>query len=355
MDEVARLSAQDRADLFQTAATIRGDMRPALVEKDFWVCWTLHHLFSMPDFAEDLVFKGGTSLSKVYGAIDRFSEDVDLSFNRNALGFEGDKDPTTAPSRSQAAKRLEKLASACREMLHARLKPRLEAAFITTLGTSRAKGNWRIEQDVNDPDGQTLVFHYPTGIAGEGVSQPVYLRPAIRLEFGARGAQWPTEWAEVTPYAAQSVPQPFKTPSCRVKALSAERTFWEKATLLHMVCHFPVGKPLPERLSRHYYDLAKLYGRKEGKKAVADLGLLRSVADHKFIFFSSSAARYDLAVPGTLRLVPPPHRIKVLEDDYVKMREMIFNAPPRFEDLLKVIRDIERLVNEGIDSSASHQ
>src|SRR3989338_3337391 len=126
MDDIARLPGQDRADLFQTAARVRGDMRPALIEKDFWVCWTLQRLFTLEYPSAGLVFKGGTSLSKVYQAIDRFSEDVDLSFDRSALGFGGDKDPANAPSKSQTAKRLEKLSTACHEMIRTRFLPQLD-------------------------------------------------------------------------------------------------------------------------------------------------------------------------------------------------------------------------------------
>lgn len=345
MDEIARLPARDLADLFQAAASIRGDMRPTLIEKDFWVCWTLQRLFTLEDPPAGLVFKGGTSLSKVYQAIDRFSEDVDLSFDRSALGFGGDRDPAQAPSRSQSAKRLEKLSAACREMIRAQFLPQIEKTFKKTLGAAPSKESWRIEMDPDDPDQQTLIFHYPTGIANREVSQPRYSRPTVRLELGARGEQWPAEWAQVTPYAAQAVPKPFKNPSCRVKALAAERTFWEKATILHMLYYLPSGKRFPERQSRHYYDFAKLYEKEPGKRAAADFNLLKSVTEHKSVFFASAAARYDLAVPGSLKLVPSPSRRKELEDDYAKMREMLFSTPPPFEELMALLGDIERRVN----------
>ncbi|MCB4756536.1 MAG: nucleotidyl transferase AbiEii/AbiGii toxin family protein [Elusimicrobia bacterium] len=349
MDEIARFPAQDRADLFQTAASIRGDMRPALIEKDFWVCWTLQRLFTLDNSPAGLVFKGGTSLSKVYQAIDRFSEDMDLSFDRNALGFGGDKDPASAPTRSQSAKRLEKLSAACRGMIRTQFLPQLETTFGKALGVAPSTGTWRVEMDPDDPDQQTLPFHYPAGIAEREVSLPRYSRPTVRLELGARGEQWPAEWAPVTPYAAQAVPKPFTNPSCRVKALAAERTFWEKATILHMLYYLPSGKRLPERQSRHYYDLAKLYEKEPGKRAATDFSLLKSVTEHKSIFFASTAARYDLAVPSSLKLVPPSSRIKELENDYAKMREMIFGAPPPFEELMAVVGDIERRIN-GADA-----
>ncbi|MCG3203603.1 MAG: hypothetical protein KCHDKBKB_00274 [Elusimicrobia bacterium] len=346
MDDVARLSAQDRTDLFQTAASLCGNIRPALIEKDFWVCWTLQRIFTLKSPPAGLVFKGGTSLSKVYSAIDRFSEDVDLSFDRSAMGFGDDKDPAKASSRSQTEKRLEKLSATCQEIIRAKFLPQLEKEFKNALGTSPSKGSWNIELDPDDPDQQTLVFHYPKGIDEGGASQPRYSRPNVRLELGARGEQWPAEWAEVIPYAAEVVPKPFKNPSCRVKALSAERTFWEKATILHMLYYLPSTKRIPDRQSRHYYDFVKLYETESGQKAIADLGLLRNVVTHKSIFFASAAARYDLATPGNLKLLPPPNRKKELEDDYAKMREMIFGTPPPFDELMSELGQIEGLINK---------
>lgn len=347
MDDIARLPASNRSELFGTASSLRGDMRPALIEKDFWVCWTLKRIFALHDPPAGLIFKGGTSLSKAYHAIDRFSEDVDLSFDRSALGFGGDNDPARAPSRQQESKRLEGLSAACREMISSRFLPQLRTAFTSALGTAPAQETWRLELAGDDPDEQTLLFHYPAGIGerdGDG-AMARYQLPVVRLELGARGDQWPAAQATVTSYAAQAIPKPFKIRSCEVKALAPERTFWEKATILHVCYHRPSGKALPQRQSRHYYDVMKLYEKGIGKKALGDLDLLKSVAAHKTVFFRSSAAKYDEAVPGSLKLVPPPSRKKELENDYAKMREMIFGTPPSLDQILAVIADIERQVN----------
>lgn len=345
MDDIARLSGRDRSELFSTASGIRGDMLPALVEKDFWVCWALKRIFTLANPPAGLIFKGGTSLSKVYQAIDRFSEDVDLSFDRSALGFGGENDPARAPSRKQEAKRLEELSAACRKMIHTRFLPQLSAAFAAALGPTQSKGLWDLELDREDPDEQTLLFHYPAGIGGREGAMARYLQPVIRLELGARGEQWPAEEAAITSYTAQAVAKPFKDPSCKVKVLSPERTFWEKATILHACYHFPSAKGFPRRQSRHYYDIVKLYEKGIGKKAIGDLTLLKSVAEHKAVFFRSASAKYNEAAPGSLRLVPPPFRRKDLEDDYAKMREMFFSAPPALEDILAVLTEIEHQVN----------
>ena len=290
-------------------------------------------------------FKGGTSLSKVYGAIARFSEDVDLSFDRAALGFGGEKDPAAAPSQKQTRKRLEDLAAACKEMIHQRFAPQLTEAFAKHLGTGPAPETWQVEADADDPDGQTLLFRYPAGLAQGALAASPYIRPVVRLEMGARGDQWPAEEKPITPYAAESVPKPFKDPNCKVKVLAAERTFWEKAPVLHACCHCPEERAWKERQSRHFYDVARLYEVGIGKRALGDLGLLRKVAEHQSVFFRSSWSKYEEAVPGTLRLVPPESRRKELEEDYRKMADMIFGEPPPLEQILSVLGEIEGAVN----------
>ena len=130
--------------------------------------------------------------------------------------------------------------------------------------------------------------------------------------------------------------------------VTAERTFWEKATILHMWYHAEPGKKLGDRQSRHYYDVARLYERGIGEKALNDLDLLRAVSRHKTVFFARAWAKFHEAVPGTLRLVPPTERLAELERDYQKMREeMIFGDAPPLERILEVLRTIEQRVNSG--------
>ncbi|NNN05686.1 MAG: nucleotidyl transferase AbiEii/AbiGii toxin family protein [Elusimicrobia bacterium] len=345
MDKIARLPAHDRAELFRAAALQRGTILPTLIEKDFWVCWTLKRVFALENPSAGLIFKGGTSLSKVYQVTDRFSEDVDLTFDRGALGYGGDNDPAKAGSGKKTGKKLDELSAACRKMISHEFMPRLEKAFAAALGSPPATGNWQIALAADDPDLQTILFRYPVGITENDDPAARYLRPAVRLEFGARGEQWPAEDGTVTPYAAEIIPKPFTEPSCRVKVLAAQRTFWEKATILHAYYYWPEGKDFPQRQSRHYFDLAKLHEKGIGAKALADLELLKSVARHKSIFFRSAAAQYDKAVPGSLNLVPPATRRKELADDYAKMREMIFGDVPPLDHIFDVLAALERTIN----------
>ena len=166
-----------------------------------------------------------------------------------------------------------------------------------------------------DRDQQTLLFRYPTSKAAS-TSSADYIHPFVRLELGARSDHWPSEEASVSPYAAESFPNVFTEPTCRVHVLSAERTFWEKATLIHAWYHTPGEKKFRDRQSRHYYDLVRLFEHGIGKAAVQNTELLLKVAQHKSVFFASASAKYDEAKPGSLRLVPPQARIAELEQDY---------------------------------------
>ena len=345
MDEVARLPAADRADLFQVTGTGRG-LTPAMIEKDFWVCWTLKRLFTFHDLPTGLLFKGGTSLSKAFGVIERFSEDVDLSFDRAGLGFGGESDPLNAKSGKRRKHGLEALSETCRRVIRERLLPQLVAVFRVALGEPPTS-IWSLELADDDPDGQTLLFRYPASLRARRDDEPAYILPVVRLELGARSDHWPAVEAIITPYAARDFSRVFKDPGFKVLALAAERTFWEKATVLHMWHHAPADKKFRDRQSRHYYDVVRLYEHELGKAAVKDTDLLLKVAQHKEVFFSAGWARYRDAKPGTLRLVPPDARLPELEQDYRKMQEMIFGEPPTFAHLLEVLREIERQVNRG--------
>ncbi len=338
MDKVGQLAARDRADLFIASAAKRR-IAAAIIEKDFWVCWALRRLFTLPKPPAHLLFKGGTSLSKVYNAIERFSEDVDLSFNRSDLGFSGEADPSAATGKKRRHA-LDQLREVCQKIIHEELRPLLEKSFEQALD-SPPGDKWSVTLAEDDPDRQTILFKYPSGIESEFG----YVRPIVRLEFGARSDHWPAVDAKISCYAAQDFPSAFSDAGCMVHALSAERTFWEKATVLHAWHHAPAEKVLRDRQSRHYYDLVRLYENGFGKAAMKDTGLLEQVAKHKTVFYAAGWARYDEAQPGTLRLVPPASRLEELRRDYESMQEMFFAAPPNFDHLLAVLKEIEVGIN----------
>ncbi len=345
MDDVARMEPGDRRDLFTEAAARRGTISAGVIEKDFWVCWTLKQVFGLGPAPAQLIFKGGTSLSKVYGVIERFSEDIDLSLSREDLGFVGDRDPYKAASNKKKHALVDEIVARCREVIIAELLPRLHARFESILGAGDTATTWSLSPDDKDP--QIIYFTYPAGIVagGEGAPSP-YVRRVVLLEVGARSDHWPVEERAVRPYAAEELPELFKEAECHVRTLSAERTFWEKATLLHAEAHRPHDKPIGDRLSRHYYDVARLYQSAVGPTALANRALLQQVVLHKDLFFRSAWANYPTARPGTFRLVPPAERHAVLKADYRAMQEnMIFGESYPFEELMAILAEIEAKLN----------
>lgn len=329
--------ADQQLTLEQTAA--RKGWVASSVEKDFWVCWILRHLFAMPELAGRLTFKGGTSLSKAWGLIDRFSEDVDLTIDRNTLGFGGENSPEQAPSAKQQAKRLKALRVASGEFVRNVVLFKLNERVLAELGSN----GWALSLDANDADGQTLLFRYPTHF---GAAQARYVRSVVKIEFGARSDPWPAQERVVRPVIAEIFPQVFSRPETMVHALSPERTFWEKAMLLHEETYRPSNKPRRPRMARHYYDLYRLIESGIAAKSVQDMALFCQVRAHRQIFFSQGWVDYGTLRPGALRLLPLTEHEAGWRQDYIAMQgEMFSVTPPSFDQVLAVIAKFEKCFN----------
>lgn len=333
MDTFARYPADEREAYFLQAAANLG-LPPHVIEKDFWVCWTLKRLFALENVGEDLLFKGGTSLSKVYGIIRRFSEDIDLSIHRASLGFRGETDP--AGMTGKPFKRAnEALGNAARAKIFVEIQPALESAIRDLLGES----GWSLAPDASDPEGQSLAFAYP--VTGLTPSPAAYLRPVVKIEFGARADHEPSERKSVRPYLTEAIPDALGESETEVRVISAVRTFWEKATILHQMAHLVPEKPFPERYSRHYWDLAAMIESGIGTAAAKEEALLAEVVAHKIAFYAAKWASYETAVRGTLRLLPPTGRYEELARDLDSMREMFFDAPPQIDDVIATLASWE--------------
>jgi Nucleotidyl transferase AbiEii toxin, Type IV TA system len=274
----------------------------------------------------------------VYKVIERFSEDVDIVLDRHAFGFTGEQDPTNIAGTNKRSRKLDELAARCSETVHGTVRHEIQESFRLVLG----EADWEIGEDPADADRQSLLFTYPLGLEENLYGLGNYIRPVVRLEFGCRGDVWPSERQPVQPYIADAFPGLLAQPTAEVHVLRPERTFWEKATLLHAAFHS--GKMQP-RYSRHYYDLARLYRHQYGHSAITDFGLLASVVEHKKVFFREAAARYDLAKPGSLRICPPDDKIGRIRSDYRNMREMFFTEPPPFDSLMADLKELEDRVN----------
>ncbi len=331
MNKVAQLSAAERLDLFQETATQRG-VSAAVIEKDFWVCWVLKQLFSDSDLGTKLVFKGGTSLSKVYNLIDRFSEDIDLILDWRLLGYGPDQeDPYQEFASNTQQDRFNK-------RVNARAAQYIADTLIHDLKRLFAQVA-EVSTTIDSDDPQTVNVAYPAALSEE------YLRPEVRLEIGPLAAWSPSGRHTIQPFAAESYPQVFDDPACSVVVMSAERSFWEKATILHQQAHRTTL--MPPRYSRHYYDLHKLAGSPVRDAALGDLALLNDVASFKQRFYPSAWASYVTARPGSLKLIPGMEHLTTLRRDYSDMTMMIFGDSPPFDLIVDSLQKLEDQINRS--------
>jgi len=325
MIELARRA--DRVDLFRAVAQKRG-LHEAIIEKDFWVCWLLDYLFTDSPWKDRLAFKGGTSLSKAYCLIQRFSEDIDLILDWTLLGFDPDE-----PWDERSTTKQDLFNKGANE----KTKSFLESTFLPSLRRDlEARLAGVIDLGLS---GQEVLFTYPRSFKLEAI------QPQIRLEIGPLAAWVPNEERPIRPYVADDFPLLFSRPSVQVRTVSAQRTFWEKATILHQEAHRSNDKAVPLRYSRHYYDMNRMIGTDVELMALADLDLLEAVVTFKQRFYRSSWARYEDARPGSFRLLPSEGHRRALELDYQSMRSMIFGPIPPFAEVIDSLARTEQSIN----------
>ncbi len=340
MNTFATLPASERRLYFQQYQGTQG-IDTIIVEKDFWVCWLLGILFRTEPLAQNCVFKGGTSLSKVYTAIHRFSEDIDFSVDPGFLGCEESALEDTALSNTKRQKLSEELQEACANAVETRLMPQLETEISNILGKTESGNPWLNYELDGGTHSPVLLFHYSTDREAKDGG---YIPPWVKLEFGSLTDQRPTGSWEVTAMVDELAPGHFADCKAQVVALEIERTFWEKATILHAEHHRPNLRNR-DRFSRHYADFAALWQNPISQKAIQSKELLNRVVLHKSRFFPSSWANYDTAKRGTFKLLPKPEAIENLMKDYKAMEQMFFKTPPSFEDVLNTLREAEETLN----------
>lgn len=330
MRNIAKINERDRKALFQNTAAKMG-MTDAIVEKDFWVCYMLDYLFHRCAWKDRIAFKGGTSLSKAYGLIERFSEDIDLILDWRVLGY-GINEPWEQRSNTKQ-NTFNKEANARAEVF---LRDTFLSAIVSDL-TAELGENVHCYIDGNDP--QTVKIVYPNSFSDTSILQE------IRLEIGALAAWTPVRYATITPYAAEQYARLFVQPSTEVLTVLPERTFWEKITILHREAFRPGGRPFPLRYSRHYYDLYKMMQTPVKDNALQDNDLLERVVRFKDKFYRCPWARYDLAKRGTMKLVPPEYNVAKLRSDYEHMQNMLFGERPSFEEIMSAMAQLEKEIN----------
>ncbi|MXX98317.1 MAG: nucleotidyl transferase AbiEii/AbiGii toxin family protein [Gammaproteobacteria bacterium] len=323
----------DRREVLEVAAGSSG--RPAyLLEKDIWVVWAIQTLFGVP-IGAPLVFKGGTSLSKAYRAIGRFSEDVDLTYDIRALAPDlvGDSPDALPTSRSQEQRWTREVRRRLAAWMHDEASPFLEKG----LYAAGADGGIRVE------DGELFIRYAPLS---EGTG---YVRPEVKLEFGARATGEPNTPMPIRCDAADYVPD-VEFPTAVPRVMLVERTFWEKATAVHVYCL--QGRLRSERFARHWYDLTRLDSTGLAQRALADRETANAVAAHKAIFFREKDASgnwidYGAAVTGGLQLVPAGDSLTALADDYARMVEdrLLLEEAEPFDVLMDICRAIAEKAN----------
>jgi hypothetical protein len=309
----------------------------SILEKDIWVSYFLDLIFNRLDLGHRFMFKGGTSLSKCYSMINRFSEDIDLSLNMEDLGFGGADSPESALSKSQRTKRLNELRDAGVEYTVSVLLPAIkeklaEDSLLSTVDVS-------IEKMGNDVD---IIVKYITFSSGSEYN--TYFRPEIKIEPGAKAKHEPTEDIKTSPLIGESIPD-FQQ-EFHVKVLDPQRTFWEKATYVHVVNNCGDTQKVQNRMSRHMYDLAMMAKHSKGQEAIRNIELLAQVVEHKSLYFASGWADYSGAKPGTLKLFPPAGLMDTFRSDYRAMEIMLYDLSPTFDEVLVDIQRIEDEVNQ---------
>jgi hypothetical protein len=334
-DKFFDLSAKEQRDVLEVARTASG--RPVyLLEKDVWVVWTLAVMFGAP-FGTHLVFKGGTSLSKAYKAIRRFSEDVDLTYDIHQLV------PDLPPSHGDFIPSNRSQAKKLTDTVRVRLPLWVSEQALTEINRALEKDHLTATARA---EGEKIYIEYEALAEGYG-----FVKPVVMLEFGARSSGEPNEFHEVVCDAAEFIPI-VRFPEASVRVMRVERTFWEKATAAHVFCR--QGRLGGEGFARHWHDLACLHESGYAERALADREVARAVALHKTAFFRENDAQgkpidYISAVSGGLQLVPEGPALETLRADYSRIVQDggLLDDNQTFEALIDRCRAIEILANKG--------
>lgn len=330
MYKIAKDSPENLKPLFNNTA-IKKSISPAIIEKDFWVCLILDYLFNDCTYKDFFTFKGGTSLSKCFNLINRFSEDIDLILDWQVLGYSLNE-PWEDRSKNKQNRFNEEANQKAATFIANELLPCLAKDLEKIIGS---KPNLYI--DPIDP--QTICFAYPHIFEVPGVLQQ------IRLEIGPLAAWTPSTKKSIMPYVAEYYPRLFNKSESVIVTASAERTFWEKVTILHHEANRPIDSEMPARYSRHYYDLYCIANSDYKISAFENIALLKKVISFKMKFYPRAWAKYEMAIPGSLKLIPPEERFTTLKNDYEGMTEMLFGEYPNFDDLMKFIHTLESEIN----------
>jgi len=338
MDGFLRLSSGDRISYCRQASERMDNPLPApVIEKDFWVCWTLQLLNQVPELNGNITFKGGTSLSKAWGMIDRFSEDLDIAVNRRLFGQQPPLGAEDAGSNTQRKLRLEELQVKSQVFIQQVILPGLMALMERKLKPAEFRlGLVKKGNEVN------IEFEYP-GSLKEGLGG---LLPVVLIELVPRADDIPNERRPVTPILNEVFPELLGEGTFHISTLAPERTLLEKLLMIHeTLAGFAKGS---ERKSRHYYDLYRLHQAGVFGRLSNDRRLLETVVEHRRTFFRYNSMDYEGVLQRGVGIVPSADSLRDWRGDYERSEAMFHGARPSFNELMEFAVGFEKEFNEWV-------
>ncbi len=331
MDKVNfhKIPLAERIVIYQEISRKTG-LPPFAVEKDWWVVQTLSIIFNL-EVGKHLVFKGGTSLSKAWGLIDRFSEDIDLAIDRTFLGFDGKL------SKNQRTNLRKKTSSYISETLYPELKKKFEEKGLIDIKLEIK------EAESRDQDPRIIEIYYPNVIKSPG-----YIQPKIQLEIGGRSLREPYSIKTFSSLIDEHYSQTeFAQTPINIPTVNPERTFLEKIFLLHEEFQRPTEKVRVNRLSRHLYDIYQLSKTEFATKAINDKELYETIVKHRHTYTRLGGVNYNLHQPQSINPIPPTNFIEAWKVDYKTMQEqMIYGDSPDFDMMIEEIETLTKEINK---------
>lgn len=330
MKRIINLNQERKSLLFETTSR-KMKVSRTIIEKDFWVCVVLNYLLNESKFKDYFIFKGGTSLSKCYDVIKRFSEDVDLILKWDMIGF-SDEEVYMNRSKNQDYK----FELAMNERGANFIKNELKQDLINNLASKI--DNMEIIDDEKDP--MVLYVRYPASY------DDAYIFPMVKLEIGPVAAKTPTEVKLIEPYCFKCFNVDDKEPF-KVEIVSIVRTFFEKLLILYAETNRPLDKKMPSRYSRHYYDVYMIFKSDYFSLTIKNKELFGDVKAFKSKYYRTSWSKIEECSLKNISIIPTKERLKELSTDYDDMKEMIFENRPSFDEIISGLKELEVLLRHN--------
>jgi len=331
MKKFILMTSEEKKEVFQSVSFFMG-MRPDIIEKDFWVCFMLNHLFHNCKYKDAFVFKGGTSLSKAYHLIERFSEDIDIILDWRKVVPQGE-DPWADRTKNKQDRFNKAVNTNAAKFFSSELAPSLNKELEKLLG----EGHWI---SVDEDDELVINFFYPQ------IFEVEYLRDKVRLEIGPLAEWIPSHETRIQSFVSEKYPNLFDSPSTDILTIDVERSFWEKLTILHKMANYPLNKTLPPRYARHLYDVFCMANSSVKNKAFDRKDLLEKDVLFKQKFYYTMGSHYETATLENISLIPAKHILDAVKKDYDAMKNMIYGKYPSFEEILECLKQLESEIHQ---------